>query len=1164
MSGTVDLLTSDKKRIVSRPVAIAFFDPVSGQRVVLARVKDCRPELLSSNEIVYADAFAGNGIQAAVVYKYDVGRFSQDVKFLNLPVSPGDFGLGSRTRLEILTAIEQCPTPTITSHILAVETDATLRGTMAQPDLVDQMLDFGGMHMPLGHAYPSKAPGVPLGPPQGVVVAKQLVSIDGQTVLVEAIPWDKVTNQLNKLPQQSAKANQSIHPTALTLELAKNQPNPKAAMSFESRLAEITRSRPILLASAVLDSQRSALNANGFVMDYTIVPSSGPYTFEAGETYLVNGMVYLSGVTFHQGAIIKYGHPFATLTIEGSVSTYYPPTGPSVVFTSMNDDSVGDPIDDSNGDPGGSAIAGWELQLEDLDVNPYFGPLDFRYAYGGINVDASAGYSVTIESASFMDIYEGMQAGEIDSLAVGSAYVCSPDYPIPWGTELYEESVPGTVSIDSISTCDSDDDSLPDWWELRYYGNLSHTGSDLDSGGVHTLLYDYQHGLDPNVIQFSIGFANNYVTTSTPTLQLNIAGGVPAYYAVLVDNNNFAGANWLGYSGPSLSLNLGSTQGPHNVWIGLHGLPANAQQTWHETTVVLDSTSPTISITSPPNNSSFNTVRVNVAGTFTESCLKQITVNGVPAYINGNAFEAMNVPLAVGANTITATLQNLAGSTATASIAATGGANPVDPVQLQATPIAGFAPLNVTFQPSANVPGTIQQVLYDFNGDGISDQTATDLNPISHSYSSAGQFFPAVTIVTTAGRFSSSGGWNSADPNRLRINVQSPPVQQNVISVADPVDVKCDCSGYLYVLSRSTAAITEYNAGGSSIRSLTGIGTAPRGLDVDSAGNVFVAMTGDNQVWKFNPTPTSFQIDGSFGNSGYIGIDTGSAGDGPGEFNAPFDVAVSPDGGTISVSDSGNDRIQQFDPSGNYLDTFGSQGSAVGQFDTPKGLTYDSAGYLYIVDSGNNRIAVALSSSVIGTSGTSGTALGQFQEAINLGVGSRGIYVADTGNNRVQIFDPMATGDGAASTTFGVRGSISTELSLNQPLAVAAATDLLQEKIYIADTGNNRIILCNMPDGNLSALQAAWQSMKTHVASGDINGALSYFSAESVDQYRQAFLAVGTANAISAINQIGTLIACSIDGDSAELYFTTTIDGQSITFPVDFVNENGAWRISEF
>ncbi len=578
--------------------------------------------------------------------------------------------------------------------------------------------------------------------------------------------------------------------------------------------------------------------------------------------------------------------------------------------------------------------------------------------------------------------------------------------------------------------------------------NLSHLPTEQDPNGV-TLLYYYQNGLDPNDISFSILVASSYVNTSSPTVQLNIAKGFPSYYAVLVDNNNFASANWAGYTGPNLSVNLGSTQGPHNVWIGLRGLPADAQQTWQETTLVLDSTAPAISITSPPNSSSFNTTRVNVAGTFSENYLKQITVNGVPAYVNGNTFEAMNVPLAVGANTLTATLQNLSGSTATASISATGSASPVDPVQLQATPIAGFAPLNVSFQVSASVPGTIQQVLYDFNGDGVSDQTATDLNPISYSYSAAGQSFPVVTIVTTAGRFSSAGGWNSTDPNRLRINVQSPPVQQNVISIADPVDLKCDSAGNLYVLSRSTATITEYNSMGTIVRSLSGIGSAPRGLDVDGTGNVYVADTGDNQMLKFNPTTSSFQLNATFGAAGTIGKSDKSSGSGNGEFNAPFDVAVSPDGGTISVSDSGNNRIQQFATTdGTFIGAFGQQGNGDGQFNSPEGLTYDNTGYLYIVDSGNNRIAVAFSSSVIGTSGTSGTSLGQFQGAVNLGVGSRGIYVADTGNNRVQIFDPLAT-EGGMPTPFTVRSSVSTEMSLNQPNAVGAVADCNRKKFTL-------------------------------------------------------------------------------------------------------------------
>lgn len=51
---------------------------------------------------------------------------------------------------------------------------------------------------------------------------------------------------------------------------------------------------------------------------------------------------------------------------------------------------------------------------------------------------------------------------------------------------------------------------------------------------------------------------------------------------------------------------------------------------------------------------------MNVTGTFTENSLKRITVNGIPAFIGVNTFEARNVPLMVGANTITATIEDFA------------------------------------------------------------------------------------------------------------------------------------------------------------------------------------------------------------------------------------------------------------------------------------------------------------------------------------------------------------------------------------------------------------------------------------------------------------------------------------------------------------------------
>jgi tripartite motif-containing protein 71 len=63
--------------------------------------------------------------------------------------------------------------------------------------------------------------------------------------------------------------------------------------------------------------------------------------------------------------------------------------------------------------------------------------------------------------------------------------------------------------------------------------------------------------------------------------------------------------------------------------------------------------------------------------------------------------------------------------------------------------------------------------------------------------------------------------------------------------------------------------------------------------------------------------------------------------------------------GNVYVSEVGNDRVQVFDPQGNFLAALGSGGSAAGQFDNLHGLVVDSeTDMLYVADTGNNRVQV--------------------------------------------------------------------------------------------------------------------------------------------------------------------------------------------------------------
>lgn len=63
--------------------------------------------------------------------------------------------------------------------------------------------------------------------------------------------------------------------------------------------------------------------------------------------------------------------------------------------------------------------------------------------------------------------------------------------------------------------------------------------------------------------------------------------------------------------------------------------------------------------------------------------------------------------------------------------------------------------------------------------------------------------------------------------------------------------------------------------------------------------------------------------------------------------------------GDIFVADgSGNSRIAKFDKNGVYLKSWGTRGTAPGQFNTPHTIVVDAQGNVYVGDRGNKRIQV--------------------------------------------------------------------------------------------------------------------------------------------------------------------------------------------------------------
>ena len=60
--------------------------------------------------------------------------------------------------------------------------------------------------------------------------------------------------------------------------------------------------------------------------------------------------------------------------------------------------------------------------------------------------------------------------------------------------------------------------------------------------------------------------------------------------------------------------------------------------------------------------------------------------------------------------------------------------------------------------------------------------------------------------------------------------------------------------------------------------------------------------------------------------------------------------------GYVYVADTYNDRIQKFDSAGKFITKWGTKGNSTGQFHGPQGVAVDSAGYVYVADTYNDRI----------------------------------------------------------------------------------------------------------------------------------------------------------------------------------------------------------------
>jgi streptogramin lyase len=165
-------------------------------------------------------------------------------------------------------------------------------------------------------------------------------------------------------------------------------------------------------------------------------------------------------------------------------------------------------------------------------------------------------------------------------------------------------------------------------------------------------------------------------------------------------------------------------------------------------------------------------------------------------------------------------------------------------------------------------------------------------------------------------------------------------------------------NGDVWVFHRSDPPLLRFDPSGTVVKSFgAGLFVQAHGMALDRDGNVWVtdSQTKDGkgqQVFKFSPEGKLLMTLGK----------AGVAGEGPDTFSGPADVVVAPNGDVFvadgHIANSTVGRVVKFSKDGTFIKAWGKRGKGPGEFDTPHAIAMDSQGRIFVADRGNNRIQI--------------------------------------------------------------------------------------------------------------------------------------------------------------------------------------------------------------
>ncbi|VDN81698.1 unnamed protein product [Brugia pahangi] len=237
----------------------------------------------------------------------------------------------------------------------------------------------------------------------------------------------------------------------------------------------------------------------------------------------------------------------------------------------------------------------------------------------------------------------------------------------------------------------------------------------------------------------------------------------------------------------------------------------------------------------------------------------------------------------------------------------------------------------------------------------------------------------------------------------------------------------------------------------------------------------------------------------------------GSEGSADGQFCRPWGICCD-NKGRILVADRSNNRIQIFDKEGNFLYKFGSPGTRPGQFDRPAGIAVNSMA----TDKDNHRVQVfSERGDFLLKFGERGRTPGLFNYPWGVAVNSfNQIAVSDTRNHRVQMFSPQ----GHFIRKFGFDSSLYNYKNFDSPRGVCYLHD---GQLVITDFNNHRLVM--MPSRGTV-------DMKMYGGEGDSEGSFCRPQGITTDNEGHILVCDSRNNRIQVLNLDGMQCVASFGG----------------------------------